>query len=73
MTFINGAVTFVSKGSLAVGRSFEIAVTFIGRGGSAVGGRGEASKAYTDRTCAGGASADGDCVDGARVDKVFNS
>ena len=73
MTFISRAVTFVGEGSLAVGRLFEIAVTFIGRGGSAVGGRGEASKAYTDRACAGRASVDGDCVDGARVNRVFNS
>ena len=72
MTFVGGAVTFVGEGSLAVGRSFETAVTFVGRGGSAVGGRGEASKAYTDRACTGGASADGDCADGAGVDRVFN-
>ena len=72
MTFINRAVTFIGEGSLAVGRSFKTAVTFIGRGGSAVGGRGEASRAYMDGAYAGGASADKNCADGARVNKVFN-
>ena len=62
MTFINKAVTFVGKGSLAVKRLFKTAVTFIGRGGSAVGGRGEAS----------GACADGACAGGAGVDRVFD-
>ena len=73
MTFVNKAMTFVGEGSLAVKRSFKTAIMFIGRGGSAVGGRGEASKAYTDRACAGKASADGDYADGAGVNKVFNS
>ena len=72
MTFIKGAATFIGKGSLAVKRSFKTAVTFIGRGGSAIGGRGKASKAYTDRACAGGASIDGDCADRAGVNRVFN-
>ena len=73
ITFINGAVTFVGEGSLAVERSFKTAVTFVGRGGSAIGGRGEASGACTDRAYTGKASADGDCVNGAGVNKVFNS
>ena len=72
VTFVEGAATFVGEGSLAVGRLFETAVMFIGRGGLAVGGRGEASRAYMDGAYAGGASADKNCADGARVNKVFN-
>ena len=71
--FIEGAATFIDKGSLAIEKSFEIAVTFIGRGGLAIGGRGKASKAYTDGAYAGKAFTDRDCADGARVNKVFNS
>ena len=73
MTFVNRATIFVGEGSLAVKRSFRTAVTFIGRGGSAIGGRGEASRAYIDRAYTGRASIDGDYIDRARVNKVFNS
>ena len=44
--FIEGAVIFINKGSLAVGRLFKTVIIFIGKGSLVVGGRSfEAAKA----------------------------
>jgi len=78
VTFVEGAVMFVGKGSSAVGRSFEAAgaelyCCWAGCGGlyelgcygslALVKGEGKAS-----RSCAGGACVDGACADGACAD-----
>ena len=39
VAFIGGAVVFIGKGGLAVGRLFKIAVTFIGKGSLVTKGR----------------------------------
>ena len=74
-------MTFVGKGSSAVGRSFETARAELrccraGCGGlfklgcrrslALVKGEGKASRAYT-----GGAYADGACIDGAYADRAY--